>query len=201
MKNKKIITITAFITTLIIIAVFLSVKVVNYQSLKNDCLKKGSRPGGYSISLYFQSDTPQSDIDNFVKEAKKTTNIKDIQTISKNEALNDFKKRHKDNPETIKAINELNVNPLSPSIIVKSNISDIDTFLDFEQGILDKLNTHGLEYKSFADGNLKIFQKELIKVNEASLTKDFSEYLFSGEGNHFFEVRYSEICKPNFPIK
>lgn len=202
MKNKKLIVIMVVITILAVAGIFLAWKISSYLALKNDCLRINSKPGGYSVSIYFKSDTPQADIDKFINEAKRIANVKNIKSKNKDEALQEFiKKQGGRNPEIIKSLNELGYNPLSSSITINSDISDIEQFLSFEQSILDKINSYGLEVISHDDGNLKFFLKELAKVKSASLMKDLPNYIFSGEDNHFFERKYSIICNPNFPRK
>lgn len=201
MGNKKLITITALITLVLILAIFLAVKTSNYLSLKNNCIQNNSKSDGYSVSLYFKPSTSQPDIDKFLNETKKMAGVKNIQAKTKDEALQEFVRENGNNPEILKSVNELGSNPLASSAVVNSNISNIEDFLKLEQSILDEARKSGLEIVRYDDGKLSFFQKELEKVNKSSLIKDLPSYIFSGEGSHFFEKRYSQICNPNFPRK
>lgn len=129
MGNKKLITITALITLVLILAIFLAVKTSSYLSLKNDCIKNNSKPDRYSVSMYFKSTTSQSDIDKFVDETKKMAGVKNIQAKTKDEALQEFVRENGNNPEILKSVNELGSNPLASTAVVNSNISNIEDFL------------------------------------------------------------------------
>jgi hypothetical protein len=201
MNNKKLIISTALITLLIIEGVFLTVKISSYLLLKKDCQRNNSKPDGYSFSIYIKSETSQSDIDKFINEAKKIAHVKNIQSETKDYALQEFIKNHQNDPEIINSLDKLGSNPFLSAITINSDISNLDDFLRFEQGVLDKAGNSGLAIQTRSDGNLIFFQKELAKMKKASLIRDLPSYIFSGEGNHFFEKKYSVICNPNFPRK
>jgi len=201
MRNKKLIISTVSITLVFILVIFLTIKTSSYLVVKNNCIQNNSKLEGYSVSLSFKPTSSQSSIDIFTDEIRKMTGVKNVQSKTKDEALQEFIKNQGSNPEILKAVNELGTNPLSSSIIVNSSINNIDDFLKFKQGVLDEAKNSGLEIVSHYDGNLIILQKEIAKVRNASLIRDLPGYLFSGEGNHFFEKKYSQICNPNFPRK
>jgi cell division protein FtsX len=193
---KKTIFITVLLTIVLIAIAFISVKFYSYAKLKNDCIKNITK--GYSFSLYFKSDTMQSEIEKFIMKTKQIPGVKNIETKSKDEALKEFMDMGNNNPSIQQALDELGGNPLSSSITVNSNISDINSFLNLEESILNQARNSGLDVISHNDRMVHSFQKEIEKVQKASFLNDFSKFIFSGEGNYFFSKNYGIICNPNF---
>jgi hypothetical protein len=196
-KNmKKTILVTTLSTVVLILVLFIVFKSYNYVQLKNACINNIVKPGGHSVSLFFDPKTSQVDIDKFAVEIKKINGVTDTVLKSKDEALQEFNNMQGNNPSINQALNEIGGNPLSTQLTVNSNISDIDTFLKFEQNVLDKAKGSGLIIAHSDDGMLKFYQKEQAKVKSASLIKDLPSFMFSSEGSHYLE-KYSSMCNPN----
>lgn len=74
------------------------------------------------ITAYFKADTQEQDILNIKDEILKSSpDIKSIQYISKEDALNDFVQKHKDNGVFLKALTEVGINPFLPSLNITTN--------------------------------------------------------------------------------
>lgn len=72
------------------------------------------------ISVYFKVDTSEDEILNLSKSLSALAEVKTVEYISRDKALENFKERHKDNPVVIQALGELESNPLLASLNVKA---------------------------------------------------------------------------------
>jgi|SRR3989344_2914897 len=97
------------------------------------------------ISVYFKNDTDEGIIIEAKNRLSTMTQVEKVEYISKDEALDDFRKKHKDNRTILEAIEETGDNPLVGTLKIKSkNLEDYQTILDFinnskyNQYILDK---------------------------------------------------------------
>lgn len=196
--DKKLIFITALSTLVIVIVAFIAFESFRYLKLKNDCIKNSVPRDGYSFSIYFNPEVLQTDIDTFANKIRGASGIISVSVESKDEALQSFKNENRDNTELLEQLEDLGSNPLSASITIKSNLSDIDAFINLEKDIFAQAQNYGLAIARYSDGRLNFLQAELAKIEGAFLSKDFFKFIFSGEGNHFFEKNYSQICNPAF---
>jgi cell division transport system permease protein len=73
-----------------------------------------------SISVYFKTDTSESKIMNIRDEFKKYREVKSIDYISREEALEEFNKENQDNEILRQSIEELDENPFEASLSVKA---------------------------------------------------------------------------------
>jgi cell division transport system permease protein len=89
------------------------------------------------ISVYFKREAPEDDILNLSRSLGSLTEVKNVEYISRDKALEIFKEKNKDNTVVIKALNELEVNPLLASLNVKArdpkNYSVIAAYLGNEK--------------------------------------------------------------------
>jgi cell division transport system permease protein len=74
------------------------------------------------ITAYFKADTAESDILSAKdKIAKEDPDIKNIEYVSKDQALALFTQKHQDNPVFTNALNEVGENPFLPSLNITTN--------------------------------------------------------------------------------
>ncbi|MFW5884931.1 MAG: cell division protein FtsX [Patescibacteria group bacterium] len=73
-----------------------------------------------SISVYFKTDTSESKIMNIRDEFKKYREVKSIDYISREEALEEFNKENQDNEILRQSMEELDENPFEASLSVKA---------------------------------------------------------------------------------
>ncbi len=74
------------------------------------------------ITAYFKIDTTEQDMLNVKNEITKISpNIKNIQYVSKEDALNQFVQKHKDNQVFSNALSEVGDNPFLPSLNIITN--------------------------------------------------------------------------------
>ena len=98
------------------------------------------------VSIYFKLDVSEEDILKVRSDLVQLTEVKSVEYISTDEALANFKERHKDNEVLMQSLGELSTNPLEASLNVKakqaSQYESIARF--FNQGnyqdIVDKVN-------------------------------------------------------------
>lgn len=73
------------------------------------------------ISIYFKTNTPEDEILKTKKSLETLSEVKAIEYISRDKALESFKSRHQDDPTIAQSLDELEDNPLLASLNVKAN--------------------------------------------------------------------------------
>lgn len=118
-------TISIFTLTLFVLFSLLSFSVLTTALV--DILKDK-----VDVSVYFQIDAPEERILKIKESLFSLSDIKEIEYISREEALFRFKERHQDNDVIIQALKELGTNPLQPALNIKTlNLSSYKVMSDF----------------------------------------------------------------------
>jgi len=73
------------------------------------------------ISIYFKSNTSEDDILKIKKSLESLAEVKGVEYISRDRALEIFKERHKDDPTITQSLEELKENPLLASLNIKAH--------------------------------------------------------------------------------
>jgi cell division transport system permease protein len=73
------------------------------------------------INVYFTSNAKEADILSLKKSIETISEVASVTYVSKDQALANFKERHKDDALTLEALNELGDNPLTASLSIKAN--------------------------------------------------------------------------------
>ncbi|MBI4094644.1 MAG: ABC transporter permease [Candidatus Liptonbacteria bacterium] len=73
------------------------------------------------ISVYFKNNAPEDEIFSIKKSLENLSEVKTVQYLSSDEALEIFKENHKNDPTITQALGELNENPLQASLNIKAN--------------------------------------------------------------------------------
>ncbi|MCX6731824.1 MAG: permease-like cell division protein FtsX [Candidatus Parcubacteria bacterium] len=88
------------------------------------------------ISIYFKTDTPEQDILGLKDLISKLAEVKGVEYVSAEQALADFKERHKDNALIVQSLEEIGTNPLGAILNVKaketSQYETVAKFLEAE---------------------------------------------------------------------
>ena len=98
------------------------------------------------VSVYFKLDTSEKDILETRKELVKLNEVRSVEYVSRQEALNRFKEKHQDNQVLIQSLRELESNPLEASLNIKAQMAsqyeNVVGFLNQSkyQEIIDKIN-------------------------------------------------------------
>lgn len=72
------------------------------------------------ISVYFKQDAPENDVLEVKKDLEGMSEVVFVEYISREEALENFKERHKDDQALIDSLKELDDNPLQASLNIKA---------------------------------------------------------------------------------
>jgi cell division transport system permease protein len=75
------------------------------------------------ISIYFKTDAPEDEILKIKKSLESLPEIKDVEYISRDLAIEIFKNKNKDNEIVTKSLEEIQTNPLSASLNIKARNS------------------------------------------------------------------------------
>jgi cell division transport system permease protein len=135
----------SFATVLIMV---LSLFVVGSLVLSNVILTSvlASLENKVDITVYFQLDAPEQEIFAVRDSLVDLGEVEEVEYISREEALVQFRNRHKENALITQSLDELEENPLSASLNVHatdpSHYEAISNFLEANvfSGILDKVN-------------------------------------------------------------
>lgn len=84
------------------------------------------------ISVYFKTDVPEDEILRVQKAIESMAEVKEVQYISKDDALAAFQAKHKDDPTVTQSLQELQSNPLLASFNIKAhNPNQYSTIADY----------------------------------------------------------------------
>lgn len=98
------------------------------------------------ISVYLKTDAPEADIQTMVKALSALPQIKEVEYISREDALARFKERHSGNELIARSLEELGTNPLGASINIRAtDPGEYEGIAKFLEGsvfspIIDKVN-------------------------------------------------------------
>lgn len=112
------------------------------------------------INLFLKSDAEDNQIISLRAKISDLPETGEIKYISKNEALENFKIKHKNDPEILDALRELGKNPLAPSLVISPK--NADQYEELISG-LNKINDDIIESRNFEDHKLM-----LAKINSIS---------------------------------
>ncbi|MBU2037056.1 ABC transporter permease [Patescibacteria group bacterium] len=102
--------------------------------------------GRVDVSVYFNKDTDEVKVLAVRQELVGLPEVKSVEYVSQDEALKNFKERHKDNQVLLQSLQELEQNPLEASLNIKANDASqyeaISNYLSQERfaGLIDKVN-------------------------------------------------------------
>lgn len=86
------------------------------------------------ISVYFKAEAAEDQILNIKQSLENLPEVKAVEYVSADQALQNFKEKHKDDPEVLQSLDELNANPFQSSLNIKSKdpskFVSIASFLD-----------------------------------------------------------------------
>lgn len=97
------------------------------------------------VSVYLKNSAQGSEIDDLKSQLSSMEQVKEIDYISKEEALNKFKEEYKENDVIQESLSELETNPLPPTLNIKANAlnqyESIVEFLEQNRGeVINKIN-------------------------------------------------------------
>ncbi len=77
-----------------------------------------------NISIYFKPDVAEEKITEMEKYLRSCADVKSVDYVSKEQALEDFKKNNAGEPVILQSLHEIGENPLQASLVVKANNAD-----------------------------------------------------------------------------
>ncbi len=154
-------TITILVLTLFSINIMVTVRVIsdNAISVIKDKV---------DFSLYLKNEAREDEVLALKNRIEGLSNVKSVEYISKQQALQKFRDKNQNNQQVIEALRELGKNPLSPSLIISpSDTAQAPQLVES----LKRLDSGIIESRNFSD-NAAITKKiDYItnKINEAGL--------------------------------
>lgn len=143
----SLVTITILILAVLSVNILVSLNAVS-ESVVDSVKEK------VDVTVFFKQNTEQAQIANFQERIKALPEVEEVIFISKDQALEDFKEKHKDDAKIMEALKEIEKNPLNNSLIVKAD--DIDdynkilSFLSFDE------NQEIIQDKNYTDHKMII---------------------------------------------
>jgi len=100
------------------------------------------------VSVYFKKDAQAEEILQAKSEITKISEVREVEYVSKEQALEKFIERHKDDPTLMESLTEVGENPFLASLNIKaqqaSQYEQVASFLESSDfsGIIDKVDYH-----------------------------------------------------------
>lgn len=97
------------------------------------------------VNLYLKSTAKEDDVLALKAQIAGLSEVKEVSYISKQAALEAFTEKHQENQEILGALRELNINPLTPTLVIKPvNLEVFDNLINrlnaFESPIIESRN-------------------------------------------------------------
>lgn len=159
----SLVTITVLVLALLSVNILISLNAVS-DSVINSVKDK------VDVSVFFKTDTPQAVIDNFQEKLRNMSEVKETVFIAKDQALAQFKEKHKNDPAILEAVKEVEDNPLLDALVIKAQNTE-----DYKK-ILTVLNSaenqEVIKYQNYTD-------HEKIIARVSSLSDKVSKFSLS----------------------
>lgn len=157
-RNISLSFMTIFILVLMLLSLntFIFVQAVTEKAIQ-------SVKDQIDVSVYFEPSVSDDDVRKVTEYVEAFPEVTNIIFHDRNEVLEQFKQTHKDNPEILASLSELNENPLGPTMIIKTREPK-----DYEK-IMTALNVPEyatkIEAKTFGDTQAAIDRIHTITTN------------------------------------
>lgn len=156
-----VVTITILILALFSINMLVTVNVITEAAV-------GSIKDKIDVNLYLKPTAAEDKIMALKAEIGNFSQVKEINYISKAEALENFKTKHQSDPEILEALRQLGENPLTPTLIIKAkNLEQYDELITK----LNKIESDIIESRNFASHKLLLSKIDNLsrKVNKVGV--------------------------------
>ena len=157
----SLVTIIILVLALFTVNMLLVVKVVGDTAV--DAIKEK-----IDINLFLKSTAEEDEILALKAKLSNLSEVKQVEYISKAEALNFFREKHENNPEILESLRELGSNPLAPTLIIKP--ANLDSFDDLTNKI-NAFDDEIIESRNFTNYKLMLEKINAItsKVTDAGI--------------------------------
>lgn len=143
----------SFVTlTILVLALFSINLLIIFNLIAQDAIT--AIENKININVYFKPEISEDQVQAVKNYLQSLIQVKDVIYVSKDQALEDFKNRHKDNPKILASLDELEKNPLGASLLVTAkSTTDYPKILEYlAEPQYDSL----IESKNFDDHQLVI---------------------------------------------
>jgi cell division transport system permease protein len=161
----SLVTIIILVLALFTVNMLLVVQVVG-QNAVNAIKEK------IDINLFLKATAEENQILALKAKISSIDEVKDVQYISREQALENFKQNHQDNPEILEALQQIGQNPLTPSLIIKPK--NLDSF----NNLINKLNS--IDNDIIESRNFTNYQSMLDKINHITAKAKEAGLFLSG---------------------
>ncbi len=154
-------TITILLLALLSINMLLTVRVVSDHAV--EVIKERM-----DVSLYLTADASEEQISSLRQEIAALPEVRSINYISRQAALESFRQENIDNPDIMQALRELDTNPLLPSLSIQpSNLEDSSLLIQQ----LERWDSAIIESRDFTDNSLIVNRINNItqRINEVGM--------------------------------
>ena len=150
----SLVTIIILILALFTVNMLLVVKVIGDTAV-------GAIKDKIDINLFLKSESTEEQIFSLKAKTANLDEVKEVFYISKQEALENFRKSHVNNPEILESLREIGNNPLTPNLVIRPN--NLDQF----DNLINKINTFDdeiIESRNFT--NYKVMLNKINSITE-----------------------------------
>ncbi|MCF7820003.1 MAG: permease-like cell division protein FtsX [Candidatus Pacebacteria bacterium] len=157
----SIVTVTILILALFSINSLITVQVISQNAI--EAVKEK-----IDINLYLTNTASEEQILSLKSQLEELEQVKNVNYISKQEALLSFREKNEKNPEIIQALRELGKNPLSPTLVIMPSSSEQAPELI---NILRGYQSNIIESRDFTDNSIILEKINNItdKVNQVGM--------------------------------
>ncbi|MBD3248160.1 FtsX-like permease family protein [Candidatus Falkowbacteria bacterium] len=155
------------VTVIILILALFSINMLVIVKLISDTAVDAIKEK-IDISLYLNPDSEDNEINALKATISNFEQVKEVEYVSKSEALEIFRQRNEDNPEILQALRELGKNPLTPTLVIKpKNLDHLDQLIHQ----INKLDSEVIDSRNFSDHKtiLERINSVTDKVSQAGL--------------------------------
>lgn len=150
----SVITITMLVLTLLTVNILMVLNLVTEKAIQ-------TVEDRVEVSVYFHADVPASSVENTVVYLRSIQQVRDVQTISADEAFEQFVRRHQTDETIMRSIEEIGVNPFGPSLIVKAH--KVDDFVMILEALDNPQFQESIREKDFSN-----YQEIVTRIQEAT---------------------------------
>ena len=157
----SIVTVIILVLALFSVNTLLTMRVITASAI--DSIKEK-----VDINLYLKNESTEAEIMAIKAQISNLSQVKTVTYVSKQEALETFKDKHKNDPDVLEALRQLNKNPLTPTLVIKPK--RVDNYNDLINNI-NRIQNDIIESRNFDNPKamLEKINAIAIKVNEAGM--------------------------------
>jgi cell division transport system permease protein len=157
---------TIITVTILVIALFSVNMLITIRLISDNAVMAVKEK--INISLYIKADTPESEIIALKNKISGSDKVREVTYISKQNALDSFREKYKNNQSVLVALKELGRNPLSPSLTISPKDFNNSNLLINELKMLDN---QIIESRDFSDNTIILEKINNItkRVNQVGL--------------------------------